>query len=233
MQISQEKQRAGNTAASFVEEGMVLGLGTGSTVAFFLETLGRKVRHGMKVHGVSTSEGTTMLCHKFGIELLESHAVERVDLTVDGADEIDSQFRMIKGGGGALFREKIVAELSEKVIIVIDSTKSVEQLGKVSLPIEVVRYGYQQVKNRLIKDLCMTATLRFNGETPYVTDNGNYILDCSTGSIREPEKLALQLKTITGVVESGLFVNHCDTLIIGKGNEVIIHSKDSVRSSNQ
>ncbi len=229
MQTQQEKEKkmAGEAAALLVEDGMVLGLGTGSTVAFFLEALYPKVRDGMKVRGVPTSEGTATLCRKLGIELLESDRVKRLDLAVDGADEIDTRFRIIKGGGGALLREKIIAEISTKVVIIVDSAKTVNNLGKVPLPIEVVRFGYTQVQSRLMADLNLAATLRFSAHTPYVTDNGNYILDCSTGLIHEPEILATQLKNITGVVESGLFINHCNTLIIGKGNETIVYSREN------
>ncbi len=222
-----EKQMAGQAAAFLVEGGMVLGLGTGSTVAFFLEALCQKVRDGMKVCGVPTSEGTATLCRQFGIELLESASVKRIDLAIDGADEIDTRLRMIKGGGGALLREKLIAEMATKVVIVVDSAKTVNKLGKMPLPIEVVRFGYTQVKRRLMADFNFSATLRFSGNSPYVTDNGNYILDCSTGFIHEPEKLATQLKSITGIIDSGLFVNHCNTVIIGKENETIVYSVQS------
>ncbi len=223
---NQEKKVAGEAAAALVTGGMTLGLGTGSTVAFFLNALGEKIRQGMKVRGVPTSEQTAALCHALGIELRDIHSVDRLDLTIDGADEIDHQFRMIKGGGGALLREKIVAEISERVAIVVDSTKFVKRLGVFPVPVEVVRFGYQQVRNRLAA-MGIAAKLRFTGDDPYTTDNGHYILDCPMGSIHEPEALAAEVKALTGVVETGLFMNHCHTLIIGKGAEAIVRSKDA------
>ncbi|VBB69752.1 Ribose 5-phosphate isomerase A [invertebrate metagenome] len=222
----QEKKIAGEAAAALVEAGMVLGLGTGSTVTFFLEALSKKIQQGMKVRGVPTSDWTATLCRPLGIELLDIHSVDRLDLTVDGADEIDHKFRMIKGGGGALLREKIIAEISERVVIIVDSTKLVDLLGIFPLPVEVIRFGYKHVQSRLA-DMGIVATLRFSGGKPYITDNGHYILDCPTGLIHEPELLSSQLKAVTGVVDSGLFTNHCHTLILGKEDTVILRSKDS------
>lgn len=222
---TRDKKIAGEAAVALVRDGMILGLGTGSTVAFFLEALGEKIRQGMKVRGVPTSQRTAAYCHSLGIELLDNCSVERLDLTVDGADEIDYKFCMIKGGGGALLREKIVAEISERVVIIVDSTKVVKRLGAFPVPLEVVRFGYQQVQRRL-SDMGITATLRSDGDSPYTTDNGHYILDCYTGFIDEPEALGARLKAITGVVDSGLFTNHCHTLIIGSGTKAVLRSRE-------
>ncbi|KAF0115870.1 MAG: ribose 5-phosphate isomerase A [Rhodospirillaceae bacterium] len=221
---NREKKVAGEAAAALVEEGMTLGLGTGSTVAFFLDALGERVRGGMNVRGVPTSEQTAAVCHARGIALLDIHSVDRLDLTIDGADEIDPRFRMIKGGGGALLREKIVAEISERVVIVVDSAKVVEWLGAFPVPVEVVRFGCQHVQRHLA-GMGIAAKLRSNGDAPYTTDNGHYILDCAMGLLDEPEGLAARVKAMTGVVECGLFMNHCHTLIIGTETGAIVRTK--------
>lgn len=230
---NQEKRKAGEAALTLIQDGMTIGLGTGSTVSFFLQALGKKVAGGMRVQGVPTSKQTAALCNSLGIKLLDSFSVERLDITIDGADEIDSQLRMIKGGGGALLREKIVAEISERVIIIVDSTKLVPNLGAFPLPIEVASFGYRQVQHRLMT-IGITANLRLdrtNGTArPYVTDNGNYVLDCDTGIITAPESLASQLKVITGVIETGLFTNHCHTLIIGKETGVLFQSRNTIQA---
>ena len=221
---NREKKAAGEAAVALVEEGMILGLGTGSTVAFFLDALGEKVRGGMRVHGVPTSGKTSAACHTLGIALLDIHSVEWLDLTVDGADEIDPRFRMIKGGGGALLREKIVAEMSRRVVIIVDSGKTVERLGAFPVPVEVTRFGFQHVQRRLA-DMGIAAKLRSRGDTHDTTDNGNYILDCAVGLLDEPESLAARLKAMTGVVECGLFMNHCHTLIVGTETGAIVRTK--------
>lgn len=216
-----EKRVAAEGALQLVRDGMTLGLGTGSTVAYFLKALSEK---GLKIRGVPTSERTATQCRALGIELLDIHSVTTLDLTVDGADEVDHKFRMIKGGGGALLREKLVAEISQHVAIIIDSSKLVDVLGDFPLPVEVVRFGYQQVERRL-KDMGVDLRLRFVGDDPYTTDNGHYILDCRLGAIGDPDALAKELKAITGIVDTGLFLNHCDTLIIGKGNDLVVRRK--------
>ncbi|MBF0130052.1 MAG: ribose-5-phosphate isomerase RpiA [Alphaproteobacteria bacterium] len=219
-----EKRIAGEAAVELVRDGMTLGLGTGSTVAFFLKALGEKVRLGMKVRGVPTSERTAHLCHQLGIELLDFASVDRLDLNVDGADEVDHDFRMIKGGGGALLREKLVALASRRNVIIADSSKAVERLGAFPLPVEIVRFGHHQIKRR-IEEMGVRSTLRITGDDPYITDNGHYILDCQTGPIPDPAALEAWLKSVTGVVDTGLFLCHCHTLIIGKGDEAIRRNK--------
>lgn len=219
-----EKKTAGEAAVELVRDGMTLGLGTGSTVAYFLKALGKKVQNGMNVRGVPTSERTAHLCHQLGIGLVDFASVESLDLTVDGADEVDHDFRMIKGGGGALLREKIVALASKRNVIIADSSKVVERIGTFPLPVEIIRFGYQQVERR-IEEMGVKPTLRISGDDPYITDNGHYILDCRTGPIDDPKALEAQLKSLTGVVDTGLFLTHCHTLIIGMGNGAIQHDK--------
>ena len=215
-----EKQLAGAAAADLVEEGMVLGLGTGSTVECFLSALGEKVKAGMTVRGVPTSERTAAVCHNLGIEVLDFASVDVLDLAIDGADEIDGDFQMIKGGGGALLREKVVASAAKKVAIMVDSSKVVETLGAFALPVEIVRFGYQQTAFKL-RQMGIDFDLRMAGDNPYVTDNGNFILDCKMGpTITDPASLHTQLNTTPGVVDNGLFIDLCHILIIGQGDTV-------------
>lgn len=214
-----EKRIAGAAAADLVEEGMVLGLGTGSTVECLLAALGAKVKAGMRVRGVPTSERTAKVCHQLGIEVLDFASVDTLDLAIDGADEIDGNFQMIKGGGGALLREKIVAAAAKQVAIMVDSSKVVDVLGAFPLPVEIVRFGYQTVE-RKIRDRGYDFTLRHAGDNPFVTDNGNFILDIKMGQIPRPAALHDELKAIPGVVDTGLFIDLCHVLVIGQGTEV-------------
>lgn len=216
-----EKRIAGTAAADLVEEGMVLGLGTGSTVECLLAALGEKVKVGMRVRGVPTSERTAKICHQLGIEVLDFASVDTLDLAIDGADEIDGNFQMIKGGGGALLREKIVAAAASQVAIMVDSSKVVDVLGAFPLPVEIVRFGYQTVE-RKVRDLGIDFTLRHAGDNPYVTDNGNFILDLKMGQIPHPAALHNELAAIPGVVDTGLFIDLCHVLVIGQGTEVRI-----------
>ncbi len=218
--LDQEKQIAAAAAAEMVEDGMKIGLGTGSTINYFLESLGARVKKGLKVQGIPTSERTSVVCREQGIELLDFASVEKLDLAFDGADEVDTDFNMIKGGGGALMREKIVASAADRVVILVDSSKQVENLGSFPLPVEIIKFGFQQVE-RKFKAVGIDYTMRMTDYgQPYVTDNGNYILDCTMGEIIAPYAMAEKLKLITGVVDSGLFINLCDVLVIGRGKNV-------------
>ncbi len=218
------KQMAGAAAAEMVEDGMVLGLGTGSTVNFFLRALGEKVAAGMRVAGIPTSERTATLCREVGIGLLDFAEVGRLDLAVDGADEIDPDFHMIKGGGGALLREKMVAAAADRVVIAVDPSKRVESLGAFPLPVEVVPFGHQQVERRL-DAMGISYRLRLADGKPYVTDNGNLILDCGMGDIDDPRALHDSLNAITGVVDNGLFIDLCHCLIVGADGRVEVIEK--------
>ena len=211
---AKEKELAGKKAAELVEDGMTLGLGTGSTVECMLYALGDRVKAGLKIKGVPTSERTAALCHKLGIELVDFFQVDRLDLAIDGADEIDVNFQMTKGGGGALLREKIVAEAADKVAIMVDSTKLVDKLGAFPLPVEIVKFGHPQTEAK-IRAMGIDFSLRSSGDDPYSTDNGNYILDCKMGTIDEQ----------AGVVDTGLFIDLCDYLVIGTGDVAEIRNK--------
>lgn len=223
------KRQAAEQALTYVEAGMKLGLGTGSTAAKFIELLGDKVKHGLDVVCVPTSEATRAQAKGLGIKLatLEDHPA--LDLTVDGADELDEELRLIKGGGGALLREKIVAVASARVIIIADSSKRVDVLGKFPLPLEVVPFGLAST-HLLVKQLASDcgcdgdiALRKAVDGKPFVTDNGNYILDCKFGMIDDPEALEDALKLVPGVVETGLFLGIADIGIVAgpKGIEIL------------
>jgi ribose 5-phosphate isomerase A len=211
------KEVAGYTAADMVSDGMVVGLGTGSTSVFAIKRLGERVREGLKITGIPTSEASAKLATELGIPLVGFDSVTALDITIDGADEINADFDMLKGGGGALLREKVVASLTKRQICIVDPNKVVEKLGKFKLPVEVVPFGYQVVARR-IEALGGKSFLRQTKDADpknYVTDNHNYILDCDFYPIEDPPALERELKMIPGVVEVGLFINLAHTLIVG------------------
>lgn len=208
------KQLAGSHAVSFVESGMKVGLGSGSTVYYTLLALGEKVRAGLDIIGIPTSERTAQIAREQGIQLTTFEATPQLDLTIDGADEFDPQLQLIKGGGGALYREKLVASISDRLIIVVDERKEVSVLGAFPLPVEVVPFGLSITEQRL-STWELKPKLRQNEQgAPYLTDNGNYILDCHVGHIPDPPALHLQLKSLVGVVETGLFIDMADLVIL-------------------
>ncbi len=209
------KQIAGEKAAEYVKDGMVVGLGTGSTVYYTIVKIGELVKDGLEVTGIPTSVQTERLARELGIRLSTLDEHPEIDLTIDGADEIDPDLNLIKGGGGALLREKIVASASRTEIIVADESKPVRSLGeRFRLPVEVVPFSYPVVLKKLYS-MGLDPELRNKDSDVYVTDNGNYILDCHTGRIESPEKLEMELNLIPGVVENGLFINLADIAIIG------------------
>ncbi|MFH1101071.1 MAG: ribose-5-phosphate isomerase RpiA [Methanobacteriota archaeon] len=209
------KRMAGEKALEYVEKGMIVGLGTGSTVAYTIKKLGDLVKKGLQVTAVPTSNRTKKLAQECKIPLVDLDDHPEIDLTIDGADEVDSNLNAIKGGGGALTREKIVAYHSKQVIIVIDETKIVKALGTdFPLPVEVVKYGWPATK-KSIEELGCKVELRRIVDEPYITDNGNYILDCEFERIGEPEEIDLALHAIPGVVETGLFIGIVDDVIVG------------------
>ena len=221
------KREAGITACSFVRSGMKLGLGTGSTVKYTIIEIGRMVsEEGMDVVGVPTSESTRELAESLGIPLMSISEAESLDLTIDGADEFDPNFSLIKGGGGALTREKEVALISDSMIVVADDRKKVPVLGKFDLPIEVDQELWSEVSEAIRLSSGVESTLRGGGESPYVTDNGGFILDCKFGpTIVDPANLEAQILSIGGVVQVGLFVDLCDAVVMSteSGVEVIIN----------
>jgi ribose 5-phosphate isomerase A len=207
------KQLAGAKAAEFIEDGMTVGLGTGSTAYWMVEYLGRRVQAGLRVRGIPTSKRTEEQARNLGIPLVTFAEVQELDLTIDGADEIGPQLALTKGGGGALLREKLVAAASRRMIVVADESKVVELLGKFPLPVEVVPFAWE-VTARRVESLGCNPHIRRHGDEPYVTDNGNYILDCGCGEIRDPATLERELKLVNGVVDCGLFVGIATMAIV-------------------
>ncbi len=225
------KINAATAALDYVKDGMVLGLGTGSTSAHFIRLLGERVRQGLRISGVPTSEATRSLAQKVGVPLADIEDVARIDLTIDGADEIDQQFRMIKGGGGALLREKIVASASANMVVIADESKAVDVLGAFPLPVEVTPFGVGIAATRIYEALHDTGcdgsevSVRETGRgKPFVTDGGNVILDARAERIPNPKDLAEALKSITGVVEHGLFIGLARVVIIGKAKGVEVRA---------
>jgi ribose 5-phosphate isomerase A len=217
-----EKQLAGEKAAEFIENKTVVGLGTGSTVYFTIKKLSERVSEGLEIKAVSTSTSTTQLANSLGIPLISMNEVERIDLTIDGADEIDAHFNGIKGGGGALLFEKIVANASDQIIWVVDSSKMVQQLGRFPLPIEVVPFGYQHVLARLRKE-GLNPILRIKDNKPFMTDSHHFIIDLHMKRIEKPNQLENFLNGMTGIVEHGLFLNMVDTVIIGNEDSTEVY----------
>ena len=232
----QAKFLAAKRACEFVHNGMKLGLGTGSTAAWMVRCLAERVnKEGLKVKGVPTSIQTADLAKKLGIEVITLDTAGQLDLTIDGTDEFDGNLSLIKGAGGALLREKIVASASNKMIVIADDAKGVERLGRFPLPVEVVNFGFkssqlliqallefQDVDSSIIKT-------RMAGDLPFVTDEGNHILDLYLGRIGDAAALSLALNQVPGVVENGLFVKLCDVVIVGLADGTV---KEKTTASN-
>ncbi|APZ55054.1 ribose-5-phosphate isomerase RpiA [Salipiger abyssi] len=223
--IDKAKFVAAKRAAEFVESGMRVGLGTGSTAAWLVRCLGERVREeGLRFQGVPTSTRTAELAREVGIEVISLDEARWLDLTIDGADEFDGELNLIKGGGGALLQEKIVATASDQMVVIADAAKEVETLGAFPLPVEVIPFGWTASQALLEEALVSMdvmgrkTTLRMNGERAFITDEGNYILDLHVSRIGNPRQLALVLNQIPGVVENGLFIDICDQVVIGYGD---------------
>lgn len=232
--IDKAKFVAAKRAVDFVQDGMKLGLGTGSTAAWMVRCLAERVRdEGLRVTGVPTSRRTAELAASLGLDVRTLDEVRWLDLTIDGADEFDPNLNLIKGGGAALLQEKIVATASDQMIVIADAAKEVSRLGAFPLPVEVIPFGWQTTK-ALIEETLVSmdvlnreVSLRMNGERPLVTDEANHILDLHLGRIGNPRQLALVLNQIPGVVENGLFIDICDIVVIGEPD-----GKVSVRDIN-
>ena len=219
------KQRAAENALDLIRDGQVVGLGTGSTAKFAIEGLARLVREGLSIKGVPTSIATERMARDLGIPLVGLNEAGTIDITLDGADEVDPDFNMIKGGGGALTREKLVALASTKRVILVDESKLVSKLGVSRLlPIEVLPFAWT-MSARLLAGLGCVAHLRRLGEEPFVTDNGNHILDCEFGPIEDAEALEKRIKLLPGVIDCGLFIGIADTLVIGFDDRVEIRER--------
>tara|TARA_Y100001970_G_scaffold152387_1_gene186620 strand:+ start:294 stop:995 length:702 start_codon:yes stop_codon:yes gene_type:complete len=220
--VEQLKEQAGIAACRFVSDGMALGLGTGSTVRYSIIEIARMIKEdGIEVVGVPTSEGTRRLAEHLGIPLQAIDSATNLDLTIDGADEFDPKFDLIKGGGGALTREKVVAMASKSMVVVADETKQVSTLGEFDLPIEVDSLLWEDVREG-ISSICPGGVrLRGGVEEPYITDNQGFILDCPFGpTISNPESLEREISEISGVVEVGLFVGICDAVVMASSDGV-------------
>ena len=220
--LDQEKQRAAATALRWVREGMLLGLGSGSTAAHFITQLGEQVRGGLRVQATATSRASEMLARRVGIPLLEPRRGLRFDLTVDGADEFDPHLRLTKGGGGALLREKVLATASNYLLIVADSSKAVAQLGRFPLPLEVVPFALPWVLDA-VAALGGAPVVRTNKEKAgelLLSDQGNLLVDCHFEIISDPERLAAQLQLIPGIVEQGLFIGLARVAVVAQGQQV-------------
>ena len=225
------KKAVGEYAVRFIQQDMVVGIGTGSTVYWFIEALGRKVKEGLHIKAVPTSTRSKEQAAQSGIPLLVLNDVSSIDITIDGADEIDHELNVIKGGGGALLQEKMVAAASGKLIIIADYSKYVTQLGAVPLPVEVVPYGWKQVQRKIQHYYSTEVRLRMQENKPYITDHGHYILDCHFGSIPDASSLSKELHNIPGVVEHGLFIHMVYAAVIGKEDGGIQTIERDIRSN--
>ena len=221
MANEEEKEAAGRAAAKLVRDGDIVGLGTGSTAYFAVVALGERVKDGLKIIGIPTSVRTADLARTLGIPLTTLDEHPEIDITIDGADEVDPKLNLIKGGGGALTREKVIATATKKMVVVADSGKVVAVLGKFPLPVEVIAFARTVVERKIVS-LGGLPKLRLKPDgSPYLTDNGNEILDCGFGKIADPPALARELSGTPGVVEHGLFIGLAKLAIVGRGNSVV------------
>lgn len=233
--IDKAKFVAAKRAADMVEDGMRVGLGTGSTAAWLVRCLGERVREqGLKLTAVPTSTRTAVLAREVGINVVTLDEAKWLDLTIDGADEFDADLNLIKGGGGAHLQEKIVASASDQMVVIADAGKQVETLGAFPLPVEVIPFGLQSTQSLIEETLVSvdvlgrSTSLRMDGDAPFVTDEGNHILDLHLNRIGNARQLSLVLNQIPGVVENGLFIDICDSVVIGYGD-----GKVEVRDINE
>jgi ribose 5-phosphate isomerase A len=212
------KQLAAERAVSFLEDGMTVGLGTGSTAYWAIEKIGERVqKEGWKIKAIATSLRSEEQARGLGIPIYDFSTIKSIDITIDGADEVNDRLELIKGGGGALLREKIVASNSKQMIVVADESKWVKYLGHFPLPVEVVHFGWERCFEKL-QLLGCDAKRRMQGTEPYLTDNGNFIVDCAFKKIEDPPALHEAVNAITGVVDNGLFIHIASKLILGFNN---------------
>jgi len=225
MSVSEQKVRAAEAALAYVDDGMILGLGSGSTAEVFVRLLGEKLAaENIRVQGLPTSGATEALARECGVPLIPVEHAHRIDLTVDGADEVDGRFRLIKGGGGCLLREKIIADASDLMVVVVDETKLVGRLGRFPLPVEVEPFGFTITAKKVfdalrragVKHPDVTLRRRGDGLEPFLTDGGHYILDCACEEIPEPDLAAAELIDLPGVIEHGLFIDLARVVIVGE-----------------
>ncbi|WP_430789955.1 ribose-5-phosphate isomerase RpiA [Virgibacillus flavescens] len=219
--MQENKRLAAEKAVDFVEDHMILGLGSGSTVYWFLKKLGERVSNGLQIKGIPTSKRTEGWAKEFGIPLTDFSKIEIINLAIDGTDEIDHNLNLVKGGGGSLVREKIVDAYADQLIIIADESKVVNALGSFPLPVEILPFGWE-VTVDCISRLGFKLKLRMDEDHVFVSDNGNYIVDCQFDQILNPKDLHTRLKLLVGVVETGLFIDLADKAIIGRQEKIEI-----------
>lgn len=224
MSLQQEKQLAAKEAIKYVTNGMTVGLGTGSTAFYMLKELEQLILNGLEIIGVPSSESTKKLAIEMGIPLTTLDKIDRMDIYIDGADEFDPYMQLIKGGGGALLREKVLAHNSDMVIIIADSTKEVRRLGEFKLPVETIPFATANI-SRLLYKMDLHPILRLQNGENYITDEGNYILDLNILKVSNLSGLERGLKQIPGIVETGLFLDVADKIVVGKGDKTVTLSK--------
>ncbi len=229
--IKKEKRNAAKAAVEYISSNSIVGLGTGSTTKFAIDYLGDKIKNGQLtgISAVSSSIASQNQAEQLGITILDINSIETIDITIDGADEFDNQLNLIKGGGGALLREKILASFSKEVIIISDSQKQVKQLGKFPLPIEVMQLAVNPILKKL-QSLNLNPKIRKdkNGET-FVSDNSNFIIDLNLGLIKNINDLDQVLKSIPGIIENGLFIGYATKLLMGEMDQVKVFEKMTSR----
>ncbi|MBZ5599447.1 MAG: ribose-5-phosphate isomerase RpiA [Acidobacteriia bacterium] len=221
MANDKEKEAAARASVRFVHDGDVVGLGTGSTAAYVVRFLGERVQAGLKIVGIPTSVRTRELAASLGIPLTTLDECQQIDVAIDGADEFDPKLQLIKGGGGALLREKIIASASRQFVIIADSSKQVPVLGAFPLPVEVIPFAEALVAKKIAAFGAKVSLRQSPDGKPFITDEGHHILDCRFGQIPDPPALAHKLSATPGVVEHGLFIDMADVVLMGKGDEVV------------
>ncbi|MBF0715553.1 ribose-5-phosphate isomerase RpiA [Gemelliphila palaticanis] len=221
------KEQVGYKAVDFVKDGMVVGLGTGSTVYYFIHAIAEKVKQGLNVELVSTSIQSVELAKSLGLSVKELEEVDHIDIVVDGVDEMDKEFNAIKGGGAALFREKVVADIADTIIWIYDESKDVEKLGAFNLPVEILPFGYTHTIRKM-EELDLKPVLRYKDDKVLITDNSNYIVDLHLGYGFNIKEVKEKLSTIVGVVEHGLFLNMCKYCIKGTNEGPVIITNNTI-----
>ena len=220
------KEAVGKQAAELVKDGMTIGLGTGSTAYYMIISLGERVKEGLNISCVATSLASEKTAIEVGLTMIDFKDIETIDITIDGADEIDPDMNLIKGGGGALLREKIIENFSKKLIIIADESKKVDWLGDFKVPVEVVTFARELTQKEIMK-IGGHPVLRKKGDDVFTTDNGNFIFDCDFGKIKDPSGLCAKLNMIPGVVENGIFPNMADLALIAmKNGEIELIERD-------